>query len=598
MAVKLGGGGGVSVPIGSTVALLDTANTVTRGGETFLKGGQLSNSSTYPNAPVRNFMGNGTLATQTYGGAISPWGGYSPVNINTQGVIVNDTDTTNLWRWVCTSDGYIHRLTNRGQTWNKRRKLNDGTVFSASAYASYMQVFFNNDQQSDLTHANTANSKQNMIMVMCRYDGNQTKVAYLSPDLDTHYGTFTISFDGPYAGNENRAYIGCMIQNNTYFLVATGNTSNIYFWQYAHPSGTSGTLSSSDYGYLHYTNNFNSWWQQAPELVPWYAYSQITTGNFPTNHVGIKCSVSGTPRIHYFSIAAALASGGNYVYSSVNHSALDGGVAATYNSPAKASDSSSALFYHRNSQVAPYSVYNSNLQTGYTWPSAYSSSGYSGYTQESSSKIWIGVGGENKIIRLHPTTYDSQTTISTSSQQAPKQLAWYNDLVFNFAADSKIYRYNSTNNAYVGVTDATSYISAGNGAGIAIDSANGDLYLLDKSNSKIHKYNSSLVYQSFVTLSDTPHSAKTLAALAINTTNDVFFVTENTNNQILMYGFDGTYKEAFVANNASVDADYHDSNIVTMNNTTQTSTKTSTHDAVGSPTDGSGAIFSSYTRVD
>ena len=176
-------------------------------------------------------------------------------------------------------------------------------------------------------------------------------------------------------------------------------------------------------------------------------------------------------------------------------------------------------------------------------------------------------------------------------------MAWYNDLVFNFAADSKIYRYNSTNNAYVGVTDATSYISAGNGAGIAIDSATGDLYLLDKSNSRIHKYNSSLVYQSYVTLSDTPHSDKTLSGLAINTTNDVFYVAENTNNQLRMYAFNGTYQNAFVAHSATVDADYHDSHIVTLSGAAETTVKVSDHDAVGSPTDGSGATYSSYTRV-
>ena len=36
MAIKLGGGGGVSVPIGGKLDLLDTSNTVTKGGEVFL----------------------------------------------------------------------------------------------------------------------------------------------------------------------------------------------------------------------------------------------------------------------------------------------------------------------------------------------------------------------------------------------------------------------------------------------------------------------------------------------------------------------------------------------------------------------------------
>jgi len=591
---------GVSVPIGSSVDLLDTANTVTRAGETFLKNGQLSNTATYPDAPVRNFMGAGTLTTQTYSGELSPWGGLSTVTINKQAVVINDEDSTNLYRWVITSDGYIHRFTARGATWSNRRKLNDGTVFSTSATTNMMRLAFNNDQKSDLTHSNTGNSKEDKLLLMCDNVGSGvTQVAYLSADLETHYGTFTITFDGDYSTGYSYGNHAIMIQNNTSFLIASGFVSHVYFWQYAHPSGTSGTLTSSDWGRLQTGTHFNSAWYLAPEFVPWHTYGQIATGSTYSGYVGIKNTVSSVNRIHYYNISDCLSNGGNYV-TSVNHAtALNGGVYATYVSPAKSGvvPGSSIFHYHRHANAQPYSVLYSDVSTHTTFPAAYSSTGYSGYTQESSSKVWVSVSGENKIMRLHPTTYGSQTTISTSSQQAPKHLAWYNDLIFNFAADSKIYRYNSTNNAYVGVTDATSYISAGNGAGIAIDSANGDLYLLDKSNSRIHKYNSSLVYQSYVTLSDTPHSTKTLASLSINTTNDVFFITENTNNQILMYNFDGTYAEAFIANTASVDADYHDSHIVTMSNASTTSTKTSQHDAVGSPTDGSGSIFSSYTRV-
>ena len=84
---------------------------------------------------------------------------------------------------------------------------------------------------------------------------------------------------------------------------------------------------------------------------------------------------------------------------------------------------------------------------------------------------------------------------------------------------------------------------------------------------------------------------------AINTTNDVFYVAENTNNQLRMYAFNGTYQNAFVANSAAVDADYHDSHVVTLSSAAQTTVKISDHDAVGSPTDGSGATYSSYTRV-
>ena len=595
MAIKLGGSGGISIPIGSSVDLLDTANTVARGGETFLKNGQLSNAATYPNAPVRNFMRSGTLATQSYGGNISPWGGLTTININLQGVATDETDS-NLYRWVCTSDGYIHRLTARGAVWEKRRNLRDGVVFSTSATASYIKVMFNNAQNSDLTHSSSGNSKNSMLVVLCSNDGGYAKVAYLSPDLDTHYGTFTLSFGGSYAANVNLNYMACCIRSANSFIIGSGFQSYLYTWQFDHPAGTSGTISSNDDGRVNYSSSntggqyFNQYWYFAPEFVPWYSY-----GSYAGNKLGFKTVVNGSHRLYYWYTSEMLGVSGGWENSSNISSFFNGNVTGSYVAPAK--HSTAGVVYHRTGQAAPFSLRSSDAATQETFPTAYSSTAYSGYTQESASKVWVGVSAENKIFRLHPTTYGSQTTIDTSSQQAPKQLAWYNDLVFNFAADSKIYRYNSTNNAYVGVTDATSYISAGNGAGIAIDSATGDLYLLDKSNSRIHKYNSSLVYQSYVTLSDTPHSDKTLSGLAINTTNDVFYVAENTNNQLRMYAFNGTYQNAFVAHSAAVDADYHDSHIVTLSSAAQTTVKVSDHDAVGSPTDGSSATFSSYTRV-
>ena len=592
------GSGGLSVPIGSSVDLLDTGNTVTRGGETFLKNGQLSNTSTYPNAPVRNFMSSGTLTTQSYANNVSPWGGSNPVTINLQGVATDETHT-NLYRWVCTSDGYIHRLTARGAVWEKRRNLRDGVVFSTSATASYIHVMFNNAQNSDLTHSSSGNSKNSMVVVLCSNDGGYAKVAYLSSDLDTHYGTFTLSFGGDYATSVNLNYMACCIQNSNSFIIGSGFTSYLYTWQFAHPSGTSGTISSTDWGRVNYSASntggqyFNQYWYFAPEFVPWYVYGAYPYG--AGARLGFKTVVNGSHRLYYWYTTEILGVSGGWENSSNVHSTFNGNVTGSYVSPAKHSDAN--VVYHRQGQAAPFSTKYSDAATQQTFPSAYSSTGYAGYAQESATKVWVGASGANKIVRLHPTTYGSQTSIDTSSQQAPKHLAWYNDLVFNFAADSNIYRYNSTNNAYVGATDATSYISAGNGAGIAIDSATGDLYLLDKSNSRVHKYNSSLVYQSYVTLSDTPHSTKTLAGLAINTTNDVFYVTENTDNQIRMYAFNGTYKNAFVTNTASVDVEYHDSHAVTLSNAAQTAVKTSHHDVVGSPTDGSGATYSTYTRV-
>ena len=122
MAITLGGGGGgVSVPIGGQLDLLDTSNTVTKGSEVFLRTGITAPSSTYPDAPVKSFINNGTLAAQSdYDTSISPWQGDSTAEPNVGGAMA-DTSTGELF--VVTGNCYVNKFSSHGTAFGGARNL-------------------------------------------------------------------------------------------------------------------------------------------------------------------------------------------------------------------------------------------------------------------------------------------------------------------------------------------------------------------------------------------------------------------------------------------------------------------------------------------
>jgi len=585
------GGGGVSVPIGGKVDLLDTAPTVTKGSEVFLRDGITTPSSTYPNAPIKSYIANGTLATQNFAETISPWQGAATIYAALGGAMA-DTGTQELF--VVTISGWVNKFNGYGTSFVGSRNLRDGIVFPTTCTA---------DAISSVNFARTgralgSNMPATDMRAFISGDGGTggiPAIAYLSDDLQTHYGTFDIASVIGYDWNTSKNQIKAAFvaplsaSTGTQFVVIQPNqttNSTVYMMRYPVPDfaggNSSGSLANQHVSTIAYGDHPWGW---HPELFPYPTTANNDWVGWIMNDTG-----SSGQRMYFHD------GDGNNVTTSQLSTSYD-----TTNIPSSSSTSYRAPFTH-DSYGLVYTRYGlSNIFSGgYTnlsanrtdFVSSYNTTGYEGYAYKDASTVYVGHSTENKAFTMHPTTRALGASIDMSSQAAPYRFAYHNNVLYNLNG-TNIHTYSTTSNAFVSTIDISSKVSGTNAVGIAHDGTN--LYVLDGSNSKIHKYNATgSSYVSFVTLSDTPHTSSTLESIAIDSTKNVFFVTHGTT--CALYALDGTAK----LSSTSVDwkdTDVHDGHIVGLRAGGSSLSKTATVDVVGNPTGSITSPTTNYYRV-
>jgi len=596
MAIKLGGGGGVSVPIGGTLSLLDTAATVTKGSEVFLRTGQTAESSTYPNAPVKSFVNTGTLTAQNnYDSNVSPWRGTTTPFINVGGAM-SDSDSSDRDMYIC-SYGYVHQFTGYGSVFVRSRHLRDGVIFASNAAENGFSPV--NWRRNGQAQGGNVNSGNNIRAFISGDGGNGGKpaIAYLSDDLQTHYGTFTLTKSGDYpaAARVKAQFTGTSQISVLFDAVSSGST--LYLANFPTPSaaqvsaaqaGDYTTVSIAAVALSTITNQ--AYWSWMPEIVPWYNAGSVASYQ---SYVGVRTTragVSGT-QIFYFASNNVSANLGHSTYYTYDTSGVPDNSTTTYRAPY--ANHSETINMMRYGQATPYgrSIFNTSTHN-HTMVAALSASGYAGYAYKDASTVYFGHTVENKAYAIHPTTSVAGTAIDLSSQAAPYRFAHHNNVLYNLNG-TNIHTYSTTSNAFVSTVDISSKVSGTNAVGLAHDGTN--LYVLDGSNSKIHKYNATgSSYVSFVTLSDTLHSTQTLRSLAVDISKGVFWV-QGTSNSYL-YALNGTPKNAF-ANIGNGDMQVHDSHAVCLGSNSGTITKIATVDVVGNPSGGVGTTSTTYYRV-
>jgi hypothetical protein len=587
MAIKLGGGGGVSVPIGGDLSLLDTANTVTKGSEVFLRTGLTASSSTYPDAPVKSFINNGTLAAQSdYDTSISPWQGDSTASPNVGGAMA-DTSTGELF--VVTDNGYANKFTSYGTTFVGARNLRDGTVFPTTASSAGISCV----GYGTTSRAQGSNMPATNLRAFISGNGGTLGVpaiAYLSNDLQTHYGTYNLTAVSGYDWTTSPQYIKAAFVSSTQLIVLqpSGNGYPIQFTRYPVPSlsSTSGSLTHERNSIITEFDHLFSW---HPELIP-HTSNPALVGfiNNETSSQGQKIYYyNGTSNFPSTAIA--------YSYYSAVSSYDTGNISSTSTSTYRAPflHGSHGLKVMRNNVTATFAADIGNVTNNRIYTAlAFSSTGYRGYAFKNANTVYVGHSNENKAFAIHPTTNVLGASIDMSSQAAPYRLAHHNNVLYNLNG-TNIHTYSTTSNAFVSTIDISNKVSGTNAVGIAHDGTN--LYVLDGSNSKIHKYNATgSSYVSFVTLSDTPHTSSTLVSLAVDSTNSVFYVTDDTN--CSLYALDGTAKVASVSAGWE-DSEVHNGHLVGMQTSSTTQTKIPTVDVVGNPSGSLGAVSTTYYRV-
>ena len=646
MAVKLGGGGGISVPIGSGVSLLDADNTVTRSGETFLKNGQLSNAATYPNAPVRNFFGAGSITGKTLGPEVSPFGsdaspdgqyyGQSATQ-NSRGKANNRAETSYAenfywlnWEGVKL---YVYRfsgMTSATPTYEGRKWVNDGTILptGGGAYtgASMMQA-----HGWGMTYRGSfseyGNNRGDVPTVgvdrigICIYLDGHFRCALLSGDLQTHVVTLIFS---PKAAWNGPSYMRLHYQNwgaasNNYgsdrYTVVWNNSSNKpSFTRYAAPTATqvsNGGTQTLTYEKEYYANysTYAPYFPSIPEIWPYIDQTWEFSLNY-SSYIGLRGSASsvasGAQRIHYFN------AGGDYTEgqlitpaTSATYSAsIPTNVTGGYNSPVANRLSSinhngqttytmASVCKYNQSQLEIY-PYNDLTPVSNTFPAAFDTANYAGYVSTSSTNIYFGHSDGGKAYSINPTNNALGTHITLSGQAAPFRFTWYNNVLYNLNG-TNIHSYNTSNGSFVATVAIADEFSGTNATGIANDGTH--IYVVDKSNSRVYKYTISnmAATPTYVTLSDNPHTLDgTIDGMAVDSGK----IYINRNSQIFIYNLsDGAYGNAFKSSMGSGDVDVHDSNIVVASGTIVQTPATIQLDKVGHPTDGTGEITSSYTRV-
>jgi len=647
MAVKLGGGGGISVPIGSGVSLLDADNTVTRSGETFLKNGQLSNSSTYPNAPVRNFFGAGSITGKTLGPEVSPFGSATTITGSYYGqsatacslnVSANNSATSypnHFWWLNWESDKlYVYRFSNMTSatpTYQGRRLINDGTILptGGSIYsgASMMQA-----QGWGMTYQGASSYYQaahrgNVPTVgvdkigVCIYAGNAFRCAILSADLQTHVMTILFQPKGAWAG---ASYMRCFYVNkgtadnafgaDKYYVVWNNTSNKPTFTRYNAPTSTQ--VSNGGDQTITYAKEFHAnysthapYFPQYPEIWPYHNGEWETGLSSMAGYVGLRGTASSVAsnaqRIHYYDVTADYTEGANVNpgTSVAYSSSIPVQVYSGYHSPV-----ASRLAYFNNGTgsfaampaicktgVAQLQIYPYDDLTPVTntFPGAFNTSNYTGYVYTSATNIYFGHSDGGKAYSINPSNNALGTAITLSGQAAPYRFTWYNNVLYNLNG-TNIHSYNTTTGAFV-ATVAISEFSGTNATGIATDGTY--IYVCDKSNSRVYKYTISnmAATPTYVTLSDNPHTLTgTIDGMAVDSGK----IYINRNSQIFIYNLsDGAYGNAFKTSMGSGDVDVHDSNIVVATGTIVQTPATIQLDKVGHPNDGTGEITSSYTRV-
>ena len=577
MAITLGGGGGVSVPIGGDLNLLDTAATVTKGSEVFLRTGQTAPSSTYPNAPVKSFINNGTLAQQVdYDKNIAPWQSSTTANQNLSGAM-SDTGTGELF--IVSNFGYVNKFTNYGAAYAGSRNLCDGTVFPTTATASYISpVNFARSGRAQGTAM--PNTTMRAFFSPTGGSGGAPGIAYLDNDLQTHRGTFTLGNSTvSWPGNTNNIFAAFLASNLV--AIVHGASYSLYISVFSTPNFSSGSSGTLSFQYMR-TYTLDTYFQFIPEIVPY------PSNDNPWIGVRTQWQYVSYRNIFYFNPQSGSTSYATYLaYDRTNITSNTSSYRAPY------VHGTHGLMYTRYNQASPYARLYSNANNNNTdIVGPFNTTGYRGYTFKDANTVYVGHAAQNKIFAIHPTTNAVGTSISTSSQAAPYRLAHHNNVLYNLNG-TNIHTYSTTSNAFVSTIDISNKVSGTNAVGIAHDGTN--LYVLDGSNSKIHKYNATgSSYVSFVTLSDTPHSSATLVSLAVDLANSVFYVTDSTN--CSLYGLDGTAKVASVTTGWE-DSEVHNGHLVGMRNDTLTTTKVPTVDVVGNPTGSLGAVSTTYYRV-
>ena len=615
--------GGVTIPIGSVISLLDTTTTVVQGGETFLQNGTTSDAATYPDAPVRTFMTNTNAhanSGRTHGAALSPYGatGTSSITIRMRAVDQGKDYVTGSYydHYIVDTSNHLHQFYVNGTTtiWNKTVQLssvlNTSTQMAQNgAYCAGLQVL---PARAGTYSGLTDSSNKDKVMIAYTGTNNRMYLNFLDRTTLAHSHTVVLGDNG----SEGAAYLRSYYTNTgaVFFyafnrcMTAIYDNSNDYMeiveWNADNGHRISGG-SSNNGRYGRYTGQPNPGVVYNYSVTPeWSPYPAVLYAD-GTNQIGwllrqSASSIRATVRTSNSSGDDHLrVLGGTNGQSNYGTIALPDTYSDSIENPKVGPhyDNQYGMCYMTQGQHPPVStVYTNTNSGGRTFPSRHSGTDYRGYCSDGTN-VYVGESVAGTIFNLHPTTNvrTPSKDITTATNYPPKYIVYDGTHLYNVYGDGsnapKVHKYLGSNGSSVANYAIDSYITGTNVGGIARDSS-GNFHILDGSNMRLHKWNASWVYQSYVTLT----GGGTFTPNGISSDGTDFLVFDSTNNQAKLFFANGTYSSGF-ASGTCIDLDYVGSYFIAMAPNGTTTGFSANKNVVGVPASGVGATFSTYTRV-
>jgi hypothetical protein len=614
--------GGVTIPIGSVINLLDTTTTVVQGGETFLQNGTTSDAATYPDAPVRTFMSSDNThanASKYYGPYLSPYGspGTSVIYLRSRGADQGKDYVTGSYydHYILDTGNRLHQFYVSGTTtiWNKT--INLSTVLNSTqmtqngAYCSGLQVL---PARSGVYSGMTDSSNKDKVMIAFTGNNNRIYLNFLNRTTLAHSHTVVLGDNGSEGATYLRSYY---ISTGAVFfyafnrcMTAIYDNSNDYMeiveWNADNGHRISGGSSSSG-RYGRFTGQPNPGVVYNYSVTPeWSPYPSVHSAD-GNNQIGwilrqnpgnIRVTVrttNGSADDHLRVLS------GNNMSGNSGTIALPDSYSDSINNPKVGPyyDNNYGMCYMTQSQHPPIStVYTNTNSGGRTFPSRHTGNDYKGYCSDGTN-VYVGESTAGTIFNIHPTTYVRTTSkdITTATNYPPKYIVYDGTHLYNVYGDGsnapKVHKYLGSNGSSVANYAIDSYITGTNVGGIARDSS-GNFHILDGSNLRLHKWNASWVYQSYVTLT----GGGTITPNGISSDGTDFLVFDSTRNEAKLFFANGTYSSGF-ASGTCVDLDYIGSYFIALAPNSTTTGFSANKNVVGVPTSGVGATFSQYTRV-
>ena len=355
-------------------------------------------------------------------------------------------------------------------TFVSARNLRDGTVFPTTCSGNAISCV----NYYNTARATGSNMAAGDLRAFISGDGGTNgapAIAYLSDDLQTHYGTFNLAPVGGVDWPSDRHMVKAAFVSSSEFVVMYGNVTNattVYMIRYLAVNFSTVSSGSTLQPQAMSTIQFQYTWDWHPEIVPYY-------NNAQPSYVGVMNSLSSTNRrIYYFN-----GTSNNVTTYSTFTTPDTTNISVSSALPWRApySDNNTGIRYISSYTSTPLSAnYTNTSNNRVNFDTAYDSTLYAGYAYKNSTTVYVGHSGENKAYAVNPSTLAVSATIDMSSQAAPYRFAHHNNVLYNLNG-TNIHTYSTTSNAFASTIDISNKVSGTDAVGIAHDGTN--LYVLD-----------------------------------------------------------------------------------------------------------------------